>query len=380
MHLFNTQLLLWALYSLLIPPISSIPIPEDPDSTELQVPQYDHESTLVPRNALAANSLLENRNDDPRPASPIARCGYQFGSKEPSGVKGEKKYVMKEGGKEYGSVRLQHKLGSGNQGAVWEGVLKYYPTSKNKGMGLPILAEEPVAVKVGSGGRGIDRGILQRQIVSPYVLPLKELFWSENTRESVQVMPRGLYDLTTALEKGLVIVVAVIMLRVGEALLAAHHQWIVHGDIKPDNILLSHYGWTYLIDWDVAKKLTERIETRPRGQYDYYGPEARNKEPYDAFKEEVFEFTLTWLEADQPPFMQNPDFRDDLYNWLTAPGDKDTAAGRTYAGIADHLGLKFGVYLSESKKHLMAKGLCAQQERFDLPVFLNEFRRVNMII
>lgn len=90
--------------------------------------------------------------------------------------------------------------------------------------------------------------------------------------------------------------------------------------------------------------------------------------------------TLTWLEADQPHFMQNPDFRDDLYDWLTVPGDEDTAAGRNYEGTAEHLGIKFGEYLSEPKKHLMAKGLCVQHERFDLPVFLNEFRRVNMII
>lgn len=275
MRLFKAQLILWGFYSLLIPRISSSPIREEPHSEDLQVIQFDKddENTLARRNFFLEDSLHEHSiNPRARPRRPIATCGYQSGDKHASDVRGETLYVIKEGGKAYGEVRLREHLGGGVQGSVWVGVLKYYRTRQNIRFGLPIEQQETVAVKVSSGGQDIDQTLLQKQIDSPYVLQPKELFWSGNTRESVQVMPKAIEDLEKALRLRHSIDVSMSMWAVGKALLAAHKKWIVHRDIKLANILIGQQGRFFLTDWGVATKVTERIQTSRAGQKSYKGP------------------------------------------------------------------------------------------------------------
>ncbi|KAJ5114427.1 hypothetical protein NUU61_000186 [Penicillium alfredii] len=208
----------------------------------------------------------------------------------------------------------------------------------------------------------------------------KELFWSGNTRESVQVMPKAIEDLEKALRLGHSVDVSLSMWAVGKALLAAHKKWIVHRDIKLANILLGQQGTFFLTDWGVATKVTERIQTSRAGQKNYKGPEAKNGEPYDIFKDDVFEYALTYLEADQPRYMLHSGFRAEVYNWLTVPGDKKVKPGRSYEATFNYLGERFGSALSESKRGLIARGICMQDDRWDLPYILGRFKQVNRIL
>jgi serine/threonine protein kinase len=45
--------------------------------------------------------------------------------------------------------------------------------------------------------------------------------------------------------------------RVAEALSYAHHKGVVHRDVKPQNILVGHHGETYLLDWGLARVVSE---------------------------------------------------------------------------------------------------------------------------
>ena len=48
-----------------------------------------------------------------------------------------------------------------------------------------------------------------------------------------------------------------ILIKVCDALVYAHHRKVVHCDLKPDNIMIGDFGETYLLDWGIAKLLSD---------------------------------------------------------------------------------------------------------------------------
>lgn len=268
MRLFNSRLLLWGAYTLIIPRISSIPVPGD-----LQIdPVYD-EQTLVPREYSLGDSPYERSLEIRAPGQPpVADCGYELGKEVPSGVKGERKFIMYEGSETYASVRLKRHLGGGVQGSIWEAEHKYYQTRENERKRLPIMRPKMMAVKISPGGNGIDQGLLQEEIDSEFVMAFEALVWSRNTMESILVMPEGSGDLGKALRQGKNVNAALSIWSAGQALLAAHRKRIVHRDVKPDNIIFARNGKIYLIDWDLAIKLRGDYATSRAGQKNFKGP------------------------------------------------------------------------------------------------------------
>lgn len=63
-----------------------------------------------------------------------------------------------------------------------------------------------------------------------------------------------------------------IAMQLCECLIFIHSHKIIHRDIKPSNILLDSRGMVYLIDFDTACKLAERV-TKPAGTEWFAAPE-----------------------------------------------------------------------------------------------------------
>ena len=99
------------------------------------------------------------------------------------------------------------------------------------------------------------------------------------------------------------------LIAVGEALAYAHSRRVIHRDIKPSNIILGEFGETVLIDWGLAKRLSDdgpsparRVDagaTLPGdiiGTPLYMAPEQTRGEPADT-RSDVYSFGLVVYET-----------------------------------------------------------------------------------
>ncbi len=157
------------------------------------------------------------------------------------------------------------------------------------GMGVVYLARQPsvdrlVALKVLANGGGAigeqlreEAGVLA-SLQHPHIVPVLDV--GEHEGRSFFVMPycaggtvaellsaRG--SLTPGQAAGVVVAVA-------EALAAVHARGLVHGDVKPSNILLSEAGDPYLADFGLSGLRSDLLEGGLLiGSLAYLAPEAR---------------------------------------------------------------------------------------------------------
>ncbi len=78
-----------------------------------------------------------------------------------------------------------------------------------------------------------------------------------------------------------------LFLRVCDAIAYAHHRNIMHGDLKPENIMLGEYMEVYVMDWGLAREITQQKapseeEGRVTGTPRYFAPEILRGKPSDA--------------------------------------------------------------------------------------------------
>ena len=117
-----------------------------------------------------------------------------------------------------------------------------------------------------------------------------KLIEGETLSERVRGLGTGARDWETTFE------LLEIIGKVSDALAFAHSRGVVHGDVKPDNVLLGRFGQVYLMDWGLARPgatrdppardaVTTSIgdidERRITGTPSYMAPEQARGEPMD---------------------------------------------------------------------------------------------------
>ena len=99
------------------------------------------------------------------------------------------------------------------------------------------------------------------------------------------------FDETVELRKRLEI-----FLRVCDTLVYAHHRNVIHRDLKPENIMIGKYMEVFVMDWGLARVLTEGEANFPAnnkisGTLRYFPPEVLRGDPLD-LRSDIFTLGL----------------------------------------------------------------------------------------
>jgi serine/threonine protein kinase len=153
------------------------------------------------------------------------------------------------GGTPFGQYRLIELLGRGGMGEVW----RAYDTVTDRIVALKVLpahfAEDSVFKE-----RFRREAHAAAQLNEPHVVPI-HTYGEIDGRLFVDMrLIRG-HDLETVLAAGPLAPARAVQIieQVAKALHAAHEVGLVHRDVKPSNILVTHDDFAYLIDFGIAR-------------------------------------------------------------------------------------------------------------------------------
>ncbi|MEM6990345.1 MAG: serine/threonine-protein kinase [Myxococcota bacterium] len=162
---------------------------------------------------------------------------------------------------------LVKRLGSGSHGQVYEA--------------LDLRLDRRVAIKMitDPGHRALDEARALAQVDAPGVIQIHELI--EEATVTVVVMPfveGGTIDAWAAAQTRPWRSVVEVGLQVAIALDAVHRADVVHGDVKPSNILVDGAGQAVLIDFSLAGR-AQQEGASPAGTPRFMAPEAHTAAP-----------------------------------------------------------------------------------------------------
>ncbi len=141
-----------------------------------------------------------------------------------------------------------------------------------KVMGASVTRPEDPARETDALRRFLDEALVTSQLDHPGIVPVHELGVDESgcayfTMKLVKgTTLRTILDQLHTGTGGWTLnrVVGVIQ-RVCEAVAYAHSKRVIHRDIKPPNIMVGRYGETYLMDWGLARMLTQPAASAAEG-------------------------------------------------------------------------------------------------------------------
>jgi tetratricopeptide (TPR) repeat protein/tRNA A-37 threonylcarbamoyl transferase component Bud32 len=206
------------------------------------------------------------------------------------------------GGAHLGRFRVVSKIGSGGMGQVY----RAHDTTLKR-----TVAIKRMAPQLQQGRLGTDRFLKEAQRASalnhPNIAAIYDVF-EENgevylVMEFIEGTTLRQYVGTHKLTLPEFLAIAV---QCAEALSAAHHQQILHGDIKPENIMLTSTHRVKVLDFGVARRFTsmEGAEATQSlatmtgslsGTPAYMAPEVLEQKPYDG-RADLFSLGLVFYE------------------------------------------------------------------------------------
>src|SRR4029453_10551037 len=169
-----------------------------------------------------------------------------------------------------GGYQLETQIGAGASGTVWR--------AHRQGPVLQVVALKRLR---GAGSTPTDLARLRREATvlteldHPHIVRVLEVLDDdEGLALAMQYAPGGSLEVLLAsrgrLAPGEVVAVAA---PIADALASAHRRGVVHGDVKPANILFTSDGEPLLSDFGVARTLGGRTSDQVSGTAEYVAPE-----------------------------------------------------------------------------------------------------------
>lgn len=203
--------------------------------------------------------------------------------------------------------KILRKLGAGGMGDVYLA----QDTSLNRYVAVKILPRKHTA-----NADRLGRFLREAQVASilnhPNVLTIHEIGEQDGTHFIVTEYVDG-QTIGELMRYGHFAIAETVRVAIGvaEALAAAHEYWIVHRDIKPDNIMIRKDRYVKVLDFGLAKlsepgELSGHFETKPGalpGSVRYVSPERLRGEAADP-RADLFSLGIVMYEmlAERGPF------------------------------------------------------------------------------
>jgi Protein kinase domain len=168
-----------------------------------------------------------------------------------------------------GDYELERQIGAGASGTVWR--------ARTRGPITRVVALK--RLRVGGGARELERlrreAIVLTELDHPHIVRVLEVLHDgDGVALAMQFAPGGSLDELLAergrLTAGQLVAVAA---PVADALASAHRRGILHGDVKPANVLFTSDGEPLLSDFGVARTLGDGTGDQVSGTPEYVAPE-----------------------------------------------------------------------------------------------------------
>jgi serine/threonine protein kinase len=187
-------------------------------------------------------------------------------------VDGDERAGLHNAGAPFGRYRLLEVLGRGGMGEVW----RAYDTETNRVVALKVLAPEFAHDEVYKE-RFRREAYAAAGLSEPHVVPI-HAFGEIDGRLYVDMRLVDSQDLLAMIGEGPLAPMraAWIVEQVAAALEAAHRIGLVHRDVKPSNILVTEDDFAYLIDFGIARTVSDTSLTgtgNAIGSWAYMAPE-----------------------------------------------------------------------------------------------------------
>jgi WD40 repeat protein/serine/threonine protein kinase/class 3 adenylate cyclase len=171
--------------------------------------------------------------------------------------------------------RLLEQIGEGAFGVMWRGADAQIGRDVAVKQIHPSLAESADFVR-----RFEQEAQTIARLENPHAVPLYD-YWRDGSGAYVVMRWMRGGNLQRRLTAGPIIPAEAIEAidQVASALAAAHRLHIVHGDVKPTNVLLDDEGNAYLSDFCIGGGLTDRKGLERSGELSYLSPEQLRGEP-----------------------------------------------------------------------------------------------------